>query len=285
MKPSSLSKIIGSKDEKIQASLSQKNNKNFFRYKNFFISKSKRQYINLKDEQHNNEITNRYFYKEPSFLSSLNIQNQINLINENKILKDKKYIAKTTGISEISLPLIMNYGKSNSLLKYRSLMTLNLNKKEEEGNKNVNYYYKNVFKDKKNIYKTRLIDNRLNLIYAENENQYKYLFEKMFKEQDNGIKKTIFEDSEKINKKLNDIQTKVKFIKDIMDYSFPGFILTKVQTVEKNLWQKKNNSKFTLPVQNRENKNREKNRFRTHYLSESININKKINAFDNRLTE
>ena len=81
-----------------------------------------------------------------------------------------------------------------------------------------------------------VIDNKLNMRYAENEEQYKNIMEKDKKillSQGKKVKNKIPSDYIKI--KVDDIKTRIRFMKGIIDFSFPGFVLTKIKAIDTKL--------------------------------------------------
>ena len=60
------------------------------------------------------------------------------------------------------------------------------------------------------------------------------------------------EDADKIKHRVNNIKTKIKFMKDVIDYSYPSFLLTKIQIWKKNLAEIKGEEKL-LPQEEQKN--------------------------------
>lgn len=86
-----------------------------------------------------------------------------------------------------------------------------------------------------------IVDNKLNMRYAENEEQYKKIIEKEKKillSQGKKVKNKNI--SEHINMKMDDIKKRIRFMKGVMDFSYPGFVLTKIRTIDKQLKKKMN---------------------------------------------
>ena len=50
--------------------------------------------------------------------------------------------------------------------------------------------------------------------------------------------------SDYIKIKVDDIKTRIRFMKGIIDFSFPGFVLTKIKAIEKKI-KKENESRYT----------------------------------------
>ena len=82
---------------------------------------------------------------------------------------------------------------------------------------------------------------------------------------------TIEEDSEKIKNKLNSVKTKIKFMKNIMDYSYPNLMINKVQTWGKSLQCHKYDDKLT-PIEEKNLLIKKRNIIRTNYLNQNLKI-------------
>ena len=120
--------------------------------------------------------------------------------------------------------------------------------------------------------KPRIIDNKLNLLYSEDESQYKLLMEKRSKiMNERGIFLRFEGDSERIKERVNDIKTKIKFMKSIMDYSYPNFMLTKLKVLGKELQKNKTEEKLS-PFEEQKNIIKNRNILRTKYLQKNLQI-------------
>ena len=143
---------------------------------------------------------------------------------------------------------------------------------------NDDFYYKNVFKMKP-LFKTikPIVDNKLNMKYAENEEQYNKIVEReriLLLSQ--GKKAKNKQSSKKSDIKMDKIKKRIKFMKGVMDFIYPGFVLTKIRTIDKQL--KRENElhnklhEYISPVVQRNiNKNKRNNELKK-YLYESIKI-------------
>ena len=81
-------------------------------------------------------------------------------------------------------------------------------------------------------------------------------------------------DSEKIKRQVDDIKTKITFMKNIMDYSYPSFMLTKLKSWEKNLGNNKKpkyDERLT-PLEEQKLLILKKNNLRNNYLKKNIGI-------------
>ena len=109
---------------------------------------------------------------------------------------------------------------------------------------NDEYFYKIVFKTKPIFRKVQklVIDNKFNMIYAENEEQYKKIIEKGYNRLISEGKRVKSKNvAPSIKLKLNETKKKIKFMKGIIDYAYPGFILSKIKFMQKRLNEHKNN--------------------------------------------
>ena len=283
----STSKLILSKKPNNKKSLST--NKTSFLYLNDIPD------INY--TKHNNY---KYFYKKPEFYNDSNIQKQIdflvtNIKNQDKFMTIKNEpissskkipklnsfdgfkkrnlteLKKTKTIDNYDLPS-KGFNKNNTKFPKISIIPSSTNDLKQKNN-NLDYLYRSIF-SKSILFrpKPRYIDNKLNLVYSENESQYKLLMEKRSKVMnEKGIFLRFDEDSEKIKERVNVIKTKIKFMKNIMDYSYPSFMLTKIKVWGKELQKNKTEEKLT-PFEEQKNLIKNRNILRTNYLQKNLKV-------------
>ena len=228
----------------------------------------------------------KFYYKNPQFLNDSNIKKQINILltnvtnNKNKEELPKIIFDKNDEVNEIN-EIKNKYLKTeeNEILpkirihKRKGFNISNISNDNSKSsyniNKSVDYTYKSIFPND-NLFKgkTKYIDNKLNLIYCQNESQYKYIMEKRKKLKGANI---IEEESEKINNRLNNIKTKVKFMKNVIDYSYPSFLLAKVQIWKKNMAKIKGEEKL-LPQEKQKNQIKNRNIIMTNYLKKNFKV-------------
>ena len=247
-------------------------NKNLLTFiqNNFLISND-----NL-NSNYRNQINYRFYYKNPQFLNRSSIQNQIDILltninnNEHILSKSLKKIPKIKTLNN-SLNIKSRKQSFDSLIsKYE-----NNNQGIDNDEKNSDYIYKNIFPNSQLFkQKTKLIDNKLNIIYSQNELQYKRLLEKRKKIKKMGNIFKLEKDSEKIKAQVDDIKTKIKFMKNIMDYSYPSFMLTKIKTWEKKIASenKSNKDEILTPIEEQKKLMKRKNIIRSNYLKQNVNI-------------
>ena len=246
--------------------------------------------IHLNDiELNSKKLKDKFYYKNPEFLNESNIKKQINILltnvtnsnSNNKLPKiifdedNKSYEMKNkyylnTDNNQIKcineLPKIQLARKSTYLINKDNLKLNNITTK----NKRVDFDYKsifpnyNLFKEKKNY-----IDNKLNLIYCQNESQYRLLLAKRKKLK--GMDMIKEQDSDKIKHRVNTIKTKIKFMKDVIDYSYPDFMLYKIKIWKKNLAEIKGEEKL-LPQEEQKNQIKYKNIEITNYMKKNFKV-------------
>ena len=106
-------------------------------------------------------LNNLNYYKDPFFLNDFNLRNQLEIlkaINNEKVDLSKNFM-------EENLPTIYNITHNNMFSKTH--------------NTDINDYYNRVFKMKPLFRKIKpVVDNKLNMRYAENEEQYRKIMEK-----------------------------------------------------------------------------------------------------------
>jgi hypothetical protein len=143
---------------------------------------------------------------------------------------------------------------------------------------NDNYFYKIVFKSKPlfRMNKKEVIENKFNMKYAENEEQYKKIIEREYKNLRLKGKKVKSKNvSPSIKLKLSETKNRIHFMKGIMDYSYPGFVLSKIKMMQKKLNEHKIESIFRNHLSQMELREKEKtlrNNSRKEYLLKSITL-------------
>ena len=212
-----------------------------------------------------------YYYKDPNFFNESNLKYQLHVlktINKEKMNLNKDFI-------EEGLPSI--YHQFTTTTSY-------INRYNNE----INDYYNRVFKMKPLFRKIKpIVDNKLNMKYAENEEQYKKIVEKEKKILlSQGKKPKNKKLSEYITLKVDDIKTRIRFMKGIVDFSFPGFVLTKIKAIDKKLKLEKDYKtklkNYHSPVENRNQNIINRRNERKDYLFECINIQPNTNNNDSK---
>ena len=144
----------------------------------------------------------------------------------------------------------------------------------------INFLYNQIFPKffTEHQSKYNVVDNKLNIYYAENDAQF----------QDNLIKKNkrlrlrgkpekrMIINRKYVTDKLMEIKRKIGFIKGVSDYSIPSIILQKVKYNNKKLQLKKGKRKvFLLPFEEINSEMKKIDNLKTKILSETIMINNK----------
>ena len=156
----------------------------------------------------------------------------------------------------------------------------NENNSKDNNKHNVNFIYNQIFpkifKEHQNNY--NVIDNKLNIYYAENEEQFKdNLIKKNRRLRIRGKpEKKIIINSKYVPDKIVEIKRKLGFLKGITDYSIPGIILEKVKQNNKRFrLNKKEKKEFVLPFQEINLEVKKIGKLKTKILSETMTINDK----------
>ena len=138
------------------------------------------------------------------------------------------------------------------------------------------FLFKKIFYEgekKKLSRRTNVIDNKLNIFYAENLKQYDKNLIKFNEKLRSKGKRIIHEvGPTPTENKLNTIKKKMKFMKKIVDYAYPNMVLARVRETEK-IYKKKNLSDINLPPFKKvENIEKKRNNILGDYLRQSIII-------------
>ena len=142
----------------------------------------------------------------------------------------------------------------------------------------INFLYNKIFPKffiEHNI-KYNVVDNKLNIYYAENNRQFKENLVKRnnyLRLRGKPVKKMCI-NSEYVADKLKEVKRKIGFVKGITDYSFPSIILQKVKSKNK-LYQlnKKKKDKFYLPYEEIEREANRINMIKNQILAKTMQIN------------
>ena len=204
-------------------------------------------------------------------LNTTIITNSNNTNTKSKILINGKNLSFSKKNTNKSLNYIDNSKKTNFSInnQKQNIRLINQPKKDVE------YEYKCIFTEQPIFRKRRnqYLDNKLNLVYSENEEQYKAIMRRkseLMKNKDPTPKAG--DDSEKIIQRVKDIKNKIKFMKCVMDYSYPDFILTKAQSMVKQFSNNGFRKNMLTPIESRNMEFKKKIDMRTNYLKRSLNI-------------
>ena len=193
-------------------------------------------------------------------------------INENSISKNKNQM------------FIRNNQSTKYLKNKIKYIKLQKNKKSHDINFKNNlllkkgfedYLYGKIFVERfKN--REKLMNNRLNLIYSENIEQYQKLYSKRITNK-KLVNENLFDATERENNligKVNYVKNKINFIKGVIDYSFPEVILYKINIESKNIreLQDKRSDSFRIPFEREDYLLKKLNKKKTEKLSKSFSI-------------
>lgn len=286
-----------------------KENPTIINYKDYF-----RKHLSFEKLNENENIIKKpkksiFYYKNPKFFNEMNINTQLNFLRklsyENK-MKDE-YTQKYDSLSDKNLFPKLKRNNTESLdtkldIDYKTYINKNklklttkkknyfnrANTEENENYKKIkNHPKKSTEKFYKIIFKSELsgpkesksiIDNKFNMKYAENEEQYNLLIKKEnLQKRIEGKKIKIRNVSPYIKMKLDDAQDKINFMKDVMDYTYPLFVLTKIKEKQKNLreMKRKRNIKNLNYINEKDRRILEikaKNQRKTQYLLKSFSF-------------
>ena len=198
--------------------------------------------------------------------------------------------------NDLPLSKFNNFYIKKSLSNDKTNFPNRLSKSNETNNNYKNYekgmskYYINFLYNKifpkifiEHNVKYNVVDNKLNIYYAENERQFNENLIKRnnyYRLRGKPIKK-MYINKRYIADKLKDVKRKIGFLKGITDYSFPSIILQKVKSKNK-LYQmnKKKKGKYFLPYEEIEREVNEINSNKAKILSDSIKIDNSKNSYN-----
>ena len=137
--------------------------------------------------------------------------------------------------------------------------------------------YKKIFyffreKKKKYVRDIKIIQNKLNIDYAESEEAYEQKLNKHNLELVEKIKHLSGPTFSEVQ--LKELQKKVKFMKSVVDYSYPDMVLFKVKQSEKLLKIKNKENKILEPFKIKDLKLKNKEKLMKDYLNDAIHITK-----------
>ena len=242
-------------------------------------NKSKKRRLNFNNlliKTNKNKVNEVNFLPSPSLINTSLFSKKkfLNHLQNNKNLKIKKN-NKTININAIenkvkdkSLPIFLR-DKYN--IKGTNIISpFCIQARDESLYKRIfhNYFRKSFFSKKKGI------ENKLNIIYAENEEKLKKKIKKINekrKKEGKKEKNAIFPNS--VEYKLGKIKNKIKFMKKIVDYAYPEMVLTRVREANKIL-ENSRNMKNLPPFKYADYNLEQYNKNITKELSKSLNINK-----------
>ena len=151
----------------------------------------------------------------------------------------------------------------------------------------INFLYNQIFPKffNDNHKKYNVVDNKLNIFYAENDEQFNDNFMRInnrLRKKGKREKKMIIHGNY-VNDKLQEIKRKIGFVKGVSDYSIPSIILQKVKYASKKFQMlKKKKNKFLLPYEEINLEVDKIDKMKTKILSESMIINNQKSNFKSK---
>ena len=220
-------------------------------------------------------------YNDPWFYNQKNFTFQINS------MKTSSYISRMNGLLSPSKTFVSINMPTESTFEdelpneFTMISKMNLKQEEEEivkSYENPIFIYRQIFKSKGTFRKKRFkIDNKLNIDYAENEEQYeKRLLKKNKKLISEGKPINHYTKSDYIDSKLNAVRKKIVFMKGAIDYGYPELVVAKIKEIEKTLKQRNTEEMrkkhYIIPCRERDINTRERNIERKVFLKEAMKI-------------
>ena len=240
-----------------------------------YAYENKRNKIALKKETKFNTV----YFKEPIFFNKSNIDFQLNTLNIMFRPKDKSQTIQSENnsrhyINNNITNLDTETTNTETLPKLTKSEIIEKQKKKEEELA----YYKNIFKVKA-LWKRKIkpLSNVLNIRYAENEEIYEELAKKeneLLRLEGKPTKKLY--NSHYLKDNMNEIKNKIKFMKCVEDFIYPGFVIAKIKAIDnmiKNNENAKNNKKGIInPLHDRILQTKNRQNLRKLLLTECIDI-------------
>ena len=208
------------------------------RYNDYYIASNllKNKYISdLVDDKQSQQIMEKTDDKIDDMIKYLNIYQNIKLEKINKLPKsmtqriilDNKPTTNTTNDKNIK--------EKDKIRLMTKKCSANLLSPSKQISKDM-YLYKKIFyySDKKKTIRTeKELDNKLNIIYSENEDQYIKNINKLNEIYKLLGKKKIYNiELSQSENKVKNLQKKVEFMKRIVDYTYPNMVLTKIKEIK-----------------------------------------------------
>lgn len=208
------------------------------RYNDYYITSNllKNKYISdLVDDKQSQQIMEKTDDKIDDMIKYLNIYQNIKLEKIKKLPKsmtqriilDSKPTTNTTNDKNIN--------EKDKIRLMTKKCSANLLSPSKQISKDM-YLYKKIFyySDKKKTIRTeKELDNKLNIIYSENEDQYIKNINKLNEIYKLLGKKKIYNiELSQSENKVKNLQKKVEFMKRIVDYTYPNMVLTKIKEIK-----------------------------------------------------
>ena len=217
----------------------------------------------------------KYRVNEVNFIPSPNLMN-ISLLSKNKFLNNlqnnqnqkMKEDKKSNNNKDNHLPIFLRDKYNIKGTNIISPFCIKARDKSLYKRIFYNYFTKSIIMKKKGV------ENKLNIVYAENEEKLKKKIKNINekrRKQGKREKNAVFPNS--VEYKLAKINHKIKFMKKIVDYAYPEMVLTRVREANKIL-DNSGNIKNLPPFKSVDYHLEQYNKNVTKELSKSLNIQK-----------
>ena len=257
-----------------------KHETNLTRYNNYFITSHllKNKYISdITNDKSNKQKMEKTDHKINDMIKDLNIyqslksdlsNNLSTYSNNQRLILNKK--------NKFTNTLIKNMNNKFGIRLLHKNMSAKILSRPKKITKDI-YLYKKIFyySDKKKIKSENFLDNKLNIIYSEDESQYQQKLKKLNSIYRKLGKKKIYNmELSQSENKVKSLQKKVDFMKKIVDYAYPDMVLAKIKEHDKAIFEKSVippdiiTSKINMKRFNKNNKDISKG------LEQSFNIQK-----------
>jgi len=226
--------------------------------------------VNNDDKQENEKIESKYLNNQFSKKNNklIKYENNLTTPNDESINYPKKRIIpfNKKNFLPLNLPLFL---REKANIQGTEILSPFCKEARDE------FLFNKIFNQEGRKFQKRfeLIDNKLNIFYAENENQYDERLKKFNnKLKIKGKKFLHVVGPTKDQLKLNKIKSTLSFIKKIFDYSYPNMVLSKVR---KSKHEKRNLTEIYIPPYKKaELMKKKRNDYLWKYLRTSIDVNK-----------
>ena len=226
--------------------------------------------VNNDDKQENEKIESKYLNNQFSKKNNklIKYENNLTTPNDESINYPKKRIIpfNKKNFLPLNLPLFL---REKANIQGTEILSPFCKEARDE------FLFNKIFNQEGRKFQKRfeLIDNKLNIFYAENENQYDERLKKFNnKLKIKGKKFLHVVGPTKDQLKLNKIKSTLSFIKKIFDYSYPNMVLSKVR---KSKHEKRNLTEIYIPPYKKaELIKKKRNDYLWKYLRTSIDVNK-----------
>jgi hypothetical protein len=216
---------------------------------------------------------NRYFsnIKDPSFYHFNNINNEIKSLQSLKTLTSFLNNSKSENLEDFLIPkdtspTNFTYNGTYTHTYQDTLPSVVIPQSKTHYIEINKFDYKRIFKPK-GLFRRRpcRMDNRINLQYADTSEE----FDKKAIEQ-NQLQKMY---NPYVTNKIKELQGKIKFVKGIIDFSYPSVVVKKIKEIDKTMKLKAHNVRIYNPCEQRVLTQKIRNNQRKFFLTQTMRFN------------